>query len=382
MLRHIIYSYCKRYKVHLVVYWCALLVCTLVLNISLGRLIASLNKSEAIKASNMVNPETLYIANVSGLDLSECENLLDNLHQTGTCESEWINCNFSNEVVDRDMLYYDEIDGNMVVVDGILGIIPVSINGYKESDLKLITGRLPENEKEYLSFRGASMSANYNYTYDPDNLPRELSFRLPNVGNVNVVGILDNEYALPGLCTTLEHFKIVFEDCDVFKICIINNDIPDNALAYKYQDVISKFATVHSIDIQTNVIDEENLNQRAYNLIRNEIRDTLAIIVLMSFILFSMSGYFYSELEYEYGVRIRLGCTNAIKYRNNLGICLILSLSASLFSLPAYLLFNRAFYSNCSAITACILSIVILNIICVSIYTALKNHLGFEGYKV
>ena len=247
MLRHIICSYWKRHKVHLVVYWCALFICTLVLNIALGRLIASLHKSEAIRASNKRNSQTLYIANVSGLDLNECEKLLDNLHLSGSCESEWINFNFSDEVVDDNMLYYDEIDGNMVVEDGILGIIPISINGYKDSDLRLITGRLPENEKEFLSFRGAAMSAVYNYTYDPDNLPQALCFRLPSIGNVNVVGILDNEYALAGLCTTLDCFKIAFEDQDDFKICMVNNDLPDNTLAYKYRDIISEFATVNSI---------------------------------------------------------------------------------------------------------------------------------------
>ena len=224
MLRHIICSYWEKRKVHLVVYWCALFICTLVLNIALGRLIASLHESEAIRASNKRNSQTLYIANVSGLDLNECDKLLDNLHFSGSCESEWINFNFSDEVVDDNMLYYDEIDGNMVVEDGILGIIPISINGYKDSDLRLITGRLPENEKEFLSFRGAAMSAVYNYTYDPDNLPQTLSFRLPSIGNINVVGILDDEYGSPGLCTTLDFFKIVFEDQDDFKIFMVNND--------------------------------------------------------------------------------------------------------------------------------------------------------------
>ncbi len=381
MLRHIICSYWKRHKVHLVVYWCALFICTLVLNIALGRLIASLHKSEAIRASNKRNPQTLYIANVSGLDLNDCDTLLNNLHISGLCESEWINFNFSDEVVDDNMLYYDEIDGNMVVEDGILGIIPISINGYKDSDLRLITGRLPENEKEFLSFGGASMSANYNYTYDPDNLPQSLSFRLPSIGNVNVVGILDNEYALAGLCTTLDCFKIVCEDQDDFKICMVNNDLPDNTLACKYRDIISEFATVHSIDIENDVIDENGLKLRIYNIIRDDVQDAIAVVFLISFILFGMAGYFYSELEYEYSVRIRLGCTKAIKYSVNLRLCLLLSLSAALLSLPVYLFFNRVFYSNYAALVSCVLSTVILNLVCVSIYTALRNHMGFEGYR-
>ena len=162
---------------------------------------------------------------------------------------------------------------------------------------------------------------------------------------------------------------------------MVNNDLPDNTLAYKYRDIISEFATVNSIDIENDVIDENDLIQRVYNIIRDDVRDAIAIVFLISFILLGMAGYFYSELEYEYSVRIRLGCTKAIKYSVNLRFCLLLSLSAALLSLPIYLFFNRVFYSNYSALISCVLSTVILNLVCVSIYTALRNRLGFEGSR-
>lgn len=345
MTYHIFRNYWNRHKKQVITYWCVLLVCVLVLNISIGKLLASLFESEARKEYDFNNQSTLYIISISEFDLNNYKILSNTIKQTDKYRSIWLNYNYSNLIVDGALTYYDAIDGNMSVKDGMLQVIPISINGCEESDVVLKAGRLPENAREFLSF-GSDLNADFEYVYDPDNPPLHICYSLPSFGNVNVVGIIDDKCGLQGLSTTIDLFVDIYNDYDSFNICLLINGNRDNSYESIIWNDISEYATINNINVVSTEINEELYDKQIWMSFRENVFDIVAIILIILFILVSVSRYFYSELEYEYAVRIKLGCSQIIRYKTNLMLCLLISIIATLTAIPICCCFGKIFYSS------------------------------------